>query len=45
MIAAQKEAEKFGTLADDRIPSPASMFDDVYRLPAHLRRQRQELGA
>ncbi|MFW2274591.1 3-methyl-2-oxobutanoate dehydrogenase (2-methylpropanoyl-transferring) subunit alpha [Burkholderia orbicola] len=46
VIAAQKEAEKYGTLADDRIPSPASMFDDVYKeLPAHLRRQRQELGA
>ncbi|KVQ60740.1 3-methyl-2-oxobutanoate dehydrogenase (2-methylpropanoyl-transferring) subunit alpha [Burkholderia territorii] len=46
VIAAQKEAEKFGTPADDRIPSPASMFDDVYKeLPAHLRRQRQELGA
>ncbi|EDT39677.1 3-methyl-2-oxobutanoate dehydrogenase (2-methylpropanoyl-transferring) subunit alpha [Burkholderia ambifaria] len=46
VIAAQQEAEKFGTLADDRIPSPASMFDDVYKeLPAHLRRQRQELGA
>ncbi|MCU9956465.1 3-methyl-2-oxobutanoate dehydrogenase (2-methylpropanoyl-transferring) subunit alpha [Burkholderia sp. BKH01] len=45
VIAAQKEAEKYGTLADDRIPSPASMFDDVYKeLPAHLRRQRQELG-
>ncbi|KVN39704.1 2-oxoisovalerate dehydrogenase [Burkholderia pyrrocinia] len=46
VIAAQKEAEKLGTLADERIPSPASMFDDVYKeLPAHLRRQRQELGA
>ncbi|HDR9507232.1 3-methyl-2-oxobutanoate dehydrogenase (2-methylpropanoyl-transferring) subunit alpha [Burkholderia cepacia] len=46
VIAAQKEAEKYGSLADDRIPSPASMFDDVYKeLPAHLRRQRQELGA
>ncbi|RQS76975.1 3-methyl-2-oxobutanoate dehydrogenase (2-methylpropanoyl-transferring) subunit alpha [Burkholderia sp. Bp8963] len=46
VIAAQKEAEKYGTLADERIPSPASMFDDVYKeLPAHLRRQRQELGA
>ncbi|NTY37748.1 3-methyl-2-oxobutanoate dehydrogenase (2-methylpropanoyl-transferring) subunit alpha [Burkholderia diffusa] len=45
VIAAQKEAEKYGTLADDRIPSRASMFDDVYKeLPAHLRRQRQELG-
>ncbi|UXU89004.1 3-methyl-2-oxobutanoate dehydrogenase (2-methylpropanoyl-transferring) subunit alpha [Burkholderia sp. S-53] len=46
VIAAQKEAETYGSLADDRIPSPASMFDDVYKeLPAHLRRQRQELGA
>ncbi|MGC3028056.1 3-methyl-2-oxobutanoate dehydrogenase (2-methylpropanoyl-transferring) subunit alpha [Burkholderia sp. DN3021] len=46
VIAAQKEAEQYGSLADDRIPSPASMFDDVYKeLPAHLRRQRQELGA
>ncbi|MBN3818438.1 3-methyl-2-oxobutanoate dehydrogenase (2-methylpropanoyl-transferring) subunit alpha [Paraburkholderia sp. Se-20369] len=46
VIAAQKEAEKFGSLADERIPSPASMFDDVYKeLPSHLRRQRQELGA
>lgn len=45
VIAAQKEAEQFGTLNDERIPSPASMFDDVYKdMPEHLRRQRQELG-
>jgi len=45
VIAAQKEAESYGTLADGRIPSAATMFDDVYKdMPAHLRRQRQELG-
>jgi 2-oxoisovalerate dehydrogenase E1 component alpha subunit len=45
VIAAQKEAEQYGTLNDERIPSAASMFDDVYKdMPEHLRRQRQELG-
>lgn len=45
VIAAQKEAETHGTLLDGRIPSAASMFDDVYKdMPAHLRAQRQELG-
>ena len=45
IIAAQKEGEQFGTLNDERIPSAASMFDDVYKdMPEHLRRQRQELG-
>ena len=43
--AAQKEAESYGTLNDGRIPSAASMFEDVYKeMPEHLRRQRQELG-
>ena len=45
VIAAQKEAESFGTLLDGHIPSAASMFEDVYKdMPEHLRRQRQELG-
>lgn len=45
VIAAQKEAESYGTLADGRIPSPATMFEDVYKdMPEHLRRQRQQLG-
>ncbi|HEY2255767.1 MAG TPA: 3-methyl-2-oxobutanoate dehydrogenase (2-methylpropanoyl-transferring) subunit alpha [Variovorax sp.] len=45
VAAAQKEAESYGTLLDGHIPSPATMFDDVYAvMPAHLRRQRQELG-
>ncbi|MFL6710628.1 MAG: 3-methyl-2-oxobutanoate dehydrogenase (2-methylpropanoyl-transferring) subunit alpha [Massilia sp.] len=45
IIAAQKEAESYGTLANGRVPSAASMFEDVYKeMPEHLRRQRQELG-
>ncbi|MEJ7931833.1 3-methyl-2-oxobutanoate dehydrogenase (2-methylpropanoyl-transferring) subunit alpha [Ramlibacter sp. AN1015] len=43
--AALKEAERHGTLLDGHIPSAATMFEDVYaEMPAHLRRQRQELG-
>jgi 2-oxoisovalerate dehydrogenase E1 component alpha subunit len=45
VIAAQKEAESYGTLLDGHIPSPAAMFDDVYKdMPEHLRLQRQQLG-
>ncbi len=45
VIAAQKEAETYGTLLDGRVPSAATMFDDVYKeMPEHLRRQRQQLG-
>lgn len=45
VAAAQKEAESYGTLADNHIHSAATMFEDVYKdMPAHLRRQRQELG-
>ena len=45
IIGAQKEAERFGTLAGGQIPSAATMFEDVYKeMPEHLRRQRQELG-
>ncbi|AMO21888.1 3-methyl-2-oxobutanoate dehydrogenase (2-methylpropanoyl-transferring) subunit alpha [Ramlibacter solisilvae] len=45
VAAAQKEAESYGTLLDGHIPSPAGMFEDVYKdMPEHLRRQRQELG-
>lgn len=46
VLAAQKEAEKYGTLADTHTQDLASMFEDVYKdMPAHLVRQRQELGA
>jgi 2-oxoisovalerate dehydrogenase E1 component alpha subunit len=45
VIAAQKEAESYGTLATGPHPSAALMFDDVYKdMPEHLRRQRQQLG-
>jgi 2-oxoisovalerate dehydrogenase E1 component alpha subunit len=45
VAAAQKDAESHGTLLDGHIPSAATMFEDVYaETPAHLRRQRQELG-
>ena len=45
ILAAQKEAEQYGTLIDGRVPSAASMFEDVYKdMPEHLRRQRQQLG-
>ena len=45
VIVAQKEAESHGTLLDGRVPSAATMFDDVYKdMPEHLRRQRQQLG-
>ncbi len=44
MLAAQKVAESKGTLLDGHIPSPASIFDDVYAdMPAHLREQRAQL--
>ncbi|GAB3453260.1 3-methyl-2-oxobutanoate dehydrogenase (2-methylpropanoyl-transferring) subunit alpha [Massilia terrae] len=45
ILAAQKEAEKHGTLIDGRVPSAATMFEDVYKdMPEHLRQQRQQLG-
>jgi len=45
VLAAQKEAEKHGTLHYGEKPSPREMFEDVYEeTPLHLRRQRQEAG-
>jgi 2-oxoisovalerate dehydrogenase E1 component alpha subunit len=45
VIAAQKQAESYGSLADGHVFPAAAMFEDVYKdMPAHLRRQRQELG-
>lgn len=45
IATAQKEAESHGSLADGHVHSAASMFEDVYQeVPAHLLRQRQELG-
>ena len=45
VAAAQKEAERHGTLLDGHIPSAATMFEGVYETtPWHLRAQRQQLG-
>ena len=45
VIAAQKEAEQYGTMASGNVFSPAEMFDDIYKeMPEHLRVQRQQLG-
>lgn len=45
VMAAQKEAEQYGTMASGNISSAASMFEDVYKdMPEHLRLQRQQLG-
>jgi 2-oxoisovalerate dehydrogenase E1 component alpha subunit len=45
VLAAQKEAEQYGTLATGSVFSPAQMFEDVYKeMPDHLRVQRQQLG-
>ena len=46
VMAAQKEAERHGTLADGHTPDPATMFEDVYEhMPAHLEAQRAQLLA
>jgi 2-oxoisovalerate dehydrogenase E1 component alpha subunit len=43
--AAADEAEHFGTLHSDALPSPATMFEDVFaEMPPHLRAQRQQAG-
>jgi 2-oxoisovalerate dehydrogenase E1 component alpha subunit len=45
VMAAQKEAESYGSLADGHLFSDSTMFDDVYKdVPEHLRRQRRQLG-
>jgi 2-oxoisovalerate dehydrogenase E1 component alpha subunit len=41
--AAQKEAERFGTLISGHIPPLESMFEDVYKdMPAHLHEQLRQ---
>jgi 2-oxoisovalerate dehydrogenase E1 component alpha subunit len=45
VIAAQKEAERHGTLHAGRHPTIRDMFEGVYAtMPPHLRRQRQQAG-
>ena len=46
VIAAQKEAESYGSLADGHMFPVEAMFEDVFKdMPAHLRRQREELDS
>ena len=46
IVAAQKEAERYGSLADGHLAGAAAMFEDVYKdMPAHLREQRRQLLA
>lgn len=45
VIAAQKEAEQFGSMASGHVFSPSEMFEDIYEhMPEHLRQQRQQSG-
>ena len=45
VIAAQKEAERHGTLHSGGKPSVRDMFEGVFaEMPPHLRRQRQQAG-
>ncbi|MGZ5684111.1 MAG: thiamine pyrophosphate-dependent dehydrogenase E1 component subunit alpha, partial [Usitatibacter sp.] len=45
VMAAQKEAESYGSLADGHLFSNSTLFDDIYKdVPEHLRRQRRQLG-
>jgi 2-oxoisovalerate dehydrogenase E1 component alpha subunit len=45
VVAAQKEAESYGSLADGHIHNAATMFEDVYKdMPEHLRRQQRQVG-
>ncbi len=45
VIAAQRQAERHGTLHAGGRPSARDMFEGVYaQMPPHLRRQRQEAG-
>ena len=46
VLAAQKEAERHGTLQDGHLPPLASMFEDVYKdMPPHLKGQLAQLEA
>jgi 2-oxoisovalerate dehydrogenase E1 component alpha subunit len=44
VLAALKEAERYGSLADGHLANTASMFEDVYKdMPEHLRKQREQM--
>ena len=45
VMAAQKEAERYGTLLDGHAPPLPSMFEDVYKtMPPHLHDQLRQAG-
>jgi 2-oxoisovalerate dehydrogenase E1 component alpha subunit len=45
IIVASREARSYGTVHEGPKPSPATIFEDVYKeMPWHLREQRQEMG-
>ena len=45
VTAAAREARSHGTLQEGPKPSPAAMFEDVYKeMPRHLREQLQQMG-
>ncbi len=44
VLAAWKEAQKYGTMTEGPFLDPSTMFDDVYaEFPDHLKSQRQEM--
>ncbi len=46
VVAAQKEAERYGTLTEGHTPPLATMFEDVYKeMPPHLRDQLRQAQA
>jgi len=46
VAAAQKEAEKYGTLTEGHTPPLSTMFEDVYKeMPPHLHDQMRQAGA
>jgi 2-oxoisovalerate dehydrogenase E1 component alpha subunit len=46
VVAAQKEAERYGTLTDGHTPPLATMFEDVYKeMPQHLHDQLRQAQA
>ena len=46
ILAAQKQAERNGSLLDGRVPSADTIFEDVYEyMPPHLQRQRAQMQA
>jgi 2-oxoisovalerate dehydrogenase E1 component alpha subunit len=46
VLAAQQEAESYGSIASGHVHNASTMFEDVYKdMPEHLKRQRNQAGA